>query len=365
MQVQTFIADSVADAVTQIRAELGAEAVVLNVRQQASSGLSRLWQKPRIEVLACVPETNSGRGAGQEMAELNQAATQARASGSDDDALPPAPPISFGDRLEFSEMSLSLSNSVAAPTSWRIGAVLESSGLLPLHVQRFVEQLRTTFGDTPPPSVKDEFEFASRVFSQLWRPLTVNDASASRMHVFIGAPGVGKTTVLCKWLAKTVLLQGRSAAVWRLDSRSANAAESLSVYGEILGVPVHRCSAPRLATEEDILFVDFPGVDWNDLAALHDLQERVSALPSPQVHLVLNAAYDAQLSLAQVRAFSSLPITDLIFTHVDEEPRWGKLWNFVLGTKYPARFLSGGQNIPGDFLSATAARILDRQFSHK
>ncbi len=365
MQVQTFIADSVADAVAQIRAELGTSAVVLNVRQQASSGLSRLWQKPRIEVLACIPEKNSNRAAAPEMSELTSTAPEIRPIAADSDDLPPPPPITFGDRLELSEMSLNLSNAAPPPTSWRIGPVLENGGLLPLHAQRVVEQLRSTFGDTPPPSMKDEFEFASRVLSQMWRPLTVNDASASRMHVFIGAPGVGKTTVLCKWLAKAVLLQGRSAAVWRLDGRSANTAESLSIYGEILGVPVHRCSAPRLAAEEDMLFVDFPGVDWNDLGALHDLQERVASLPSPQVHLVLHAAYDAHLSLAQVRAFSSLPITDLIFTHVDEETRWGKLWNFVLGTKYPARFLSGGQNIPGDFLSATAGRILDRQFSQK
>lgn len=364
MQVQTFIADSVADAVTQIRSELGASAVVLNVRQQTASGLARLWQKPRIEVLACVPEQHGERVAPSDNSPLVSAAPEVRPVSSADE-LPPPPPISFGDRLELSEMSLSLSNSAAAPSSWRIGPVLENGGLLPLHAQRVVEQLRTSFGDVPPASVKEEFEFAARVLARMWRPLSVNEASASRMHVFIGAPGVGKTTVLCKWLAKSVLLQNRSAAVWRLDGRSANTAESLSIYGEILGVPVHRCSAPRLAAEEDLLFVDFPGVDWNDLGALHDLQERVASLPSPQVHLVLNAAYDAHLSLAQVRAFSSLPITDLIFTHVDEETRWGKLWNFVLGTKYPARFLSGGQNIPGDFLSATAGRILERQFSQK
>jgi flagellar biosynthesis GTPase FlhF len=52
----------------------------------------------------------------------------------------------------------------------------------------------------------------------------------------------------------------------------------------------------------------------------------------------------------------------LILTHLDEEPRWGKLWNVVLGTKYPVRFLSAAQNIPGEFLSATAERILIRQF---
>jgi flagellar biosynthesis GTPase FlhF len=76
----------------------------------------------------------------------------------------------------------------------------------------------------------------------------------------------------------------------------------------------------------------------------------------------LNAAYEVPLLMAQIRAFSSLPIEDLILTHLDEEPRWGKIWNVVLGTNYPVRYLSAAQNVPGDFYPATAERILARQF---
>ena len=54
----------------------------------------------------------------------------------------------------------------------------------------------------------------------------------------------------------------------------------------------------------------------------------------------------------------SWPVTDLIFTHLDEETRWGKLWNFVLGTDLPIRFLSAGQNVPGHFREATADLLL-------
>ncbi|HTI70139.1 MAG TPA: hypothetical protein VMF06_09240, partial [Candidatus Limnocylindria bacterium] len=56
MRVHTFIADTAFEAVERIRAELGPGAVVLNVRQLPADGLSRLWKRPRIEVLATVPE---------------------------------------------------------------------------------------------------------------------------------------------------------------------------------------------------------------------------------------------------------------------------------------------------------------------
>ena len=56
MKVFTFIAESAPEAVAQIRAQLGPEAVVLNVRKLEPDGLQKIWRKPRIEVVAHVPE---------------------------------------------------------------------------------------------------------------------------------------------------------------------------------------------------------------------------------------------------------------------------------------------------------------------
>jgi flagellar biosynthesis protein FlhF len=55
MQVHTFIVDSALEAVEQVRAKLGPDAVVLSVRRLPADGLSKLWKKPRIEVLAAAP----------------------------------------------------------------------------------------------------------------------------------------------------------------------------------------------------------------------------------------------------------------------------------------------------------------------
>jgi flagellar biosynthesis GTPase FlhF len=68
------------------------------------------------------------------------------------------------------------------------------------------------------------------------------------------------------------------------------------------------------------------------------------------------------LLLKQVEAFSCLPLADLIFTHLDEEARTGKLWNLVLETNVAIGFLSAGQNVPGDFRAASAELLLPRQW---
>src|SRR5580693_2139476 len=56
MEPVAFVAASAEEAVAQIRAKLGPEAVVLNVRPLPANGLARIWQKPMIEVLAYTPE---------------------------------------------------------------------------------------------------------------------------------------------------------------------------------------------------------------------------------------------------------------------------------------------------------------------
>jgi flagellar biosynthesis GTPase FlhF len=76
---------------------------------------------------------------------------------------------------------------------------------------------------------------------------------------------------------------------------------------------------------------------------------------------VLNAAYETTLLFEQFNAFAPLMPEDLIFTHLDEEPRRVKLWNFVLGTNCSLGWLGGGQKIPGEFHRAESSLL----FPHK
>jgi flagellar biosynthesis protein FlhF len=241
--------------------------------------------------------------------------------------------------------------------------LLEQTGLLPAHAESIVAELCARHGAEAPVSIAEEIELAKQVLASRWKNSPTN---TDGVHVFIGAPGSGKTTALCKWLAQISLVEGRSAAVWRLDGQIANTAEQLSVFGEIFGVKVERFApANGELPDADVLFVDLPGVNHSDANAVAQLAQRIAGIPGAQVHLVVNAAYETSLLLAQVRAFSRLPIADVIVTHLDEESRWGKIWNLVLGSSCRVRQLGTGQNIPGDFLSASAEQVFSHQFPRK
>lgn len=359
MPTQTFIAGSAAEAVAQIREQLGPEAVVLNVRQLPAPGFTRLWQRPRIEVTAAVPDAPPAEP--DQLGDLRREIAALR-----DLVVQPVRPVAPPPVREETVPDFAY-EPVPDATGWRIGQVLQKVGLLPLHAQRVIEQLQLRHGETPPAQFSEEMACAREVMTQLWNAPALTPVQESRpLHVFLGPPGAGKTTALCKWLTQAVLLEGQSARVWRLDGQTANTAESLSVHGEILGVPVERAWDTTAAIGPgEIGFVDLPGVDARDPVALASLRQRLAAWPHAQIHLVLNAAYDTQLLLSQARAWSSLPLTDLVLTHLDEEPRQGKLWNLVLGTNVALRFLGAGQNVPGDFRSVSAETLLTAIFTGK
>lgn len=337
IQSMPFIAASAEEAVAQIRARLGPDAVVLNVRPLKAPGLARFWQKPMIEVVAYRPEPPAPPP-------------------------PPAAPVNealagFRQELEELKQQFDLNDS-----GWRVAALLQKTGLLPLHAQHILDGLTSAHGDLPPASLAEEISLARAQMVRNWRaPYTIGPRST---HVLIGPAGSGKSTVLCKWLTQAALVEGRQARVWRLDGNTANTAEFLSVHGEVLDAEVERCWTPGgHGLAEDIGFIDLPGVDWRNPLAIRELSGHLMRLGSPHMHLVLNGAYDINVLLAQARAFSVLPLEDLIVSHLDEEPHWGKLWNLTLGAGLPIRYLSAGQNIPGEFWEASAELLLARQFS--
>ncbi len=349
-----FVANSAAEALARIQAQMGPEAVVLNVRQLPVNGLARLWKKPLIEVLACPP----GLFRGAEAAETSP--TDAAFPAPSDLAIPHEPsPSSWQQQGVSSGMEgLDLAGGLR-PSRWKVSRLLSTAGLIPLLAQKVIDDLEMHHGVEPPATLPEEIQLLRETLRQLWN--VAGPIQSHRPQVLIGAPGSGKTTLLCKWMTKSVLMENCPARVFRLDGVTANTGEMLEVHAEILGVPVSRMApGSSNSTSAGWQLVDIPGVDWRDRQAIGDLRRVLDKISGAEVHLVLNGAYEVSVLLAQIRAFSSLPLSGLMITHLDEDQRWGKLWNLVLGSPLAVRFLSAGQSVPGEFLEATPERLNDR-----
>ena len=334
MKLSAFIAENANDAVRLVQENLGPDAVIVGVRKLPASGFARLLHRPgQIEVTAGVPE--KPRHAVPEGVDAY---------------------VPFSEENENAEMA----PTPRAAHRWRSIAWLESLGLLPEFADRLELKLRTTHGTKPPEMPIAEWAAVRDTLATFWRPPHHEEDGTGRPHVLIGPPGSGKTTALCKWLTAAVLKGEHRARIWRLDGETANTSEFLSLHCELIGVPAERFWNGAAGAEE-LLFVDLPGVECHGAAGMKALREVLASLPAPHIHLVLNAAYETTLLFEQFNAFAALLPEDLIFTHLDEEPRRVKLWNFVLGTNCTLGWLAGGQKIPGEFHRAESSLLFPRR----
>lgn len=344
MKIVPFIAENAPAALAKIHAELGPDAVVLSVRQLPAHGFKRLLHQPgHVEVLACLMEEKI--------------------------ASPPlVDPVKTATGyvpFELPEDSGMFPETAPTPRPWQSITWLESMGLLPAFADRVQDRVHARYGNKPPPMPIAEWSAVRGVLTEFWRPRATHSTGPERPHVFIGPPGSGKTTVLCKWLTTAVLTEERKARVWRLDGATANTSEFLTVHCEMLGVPVTRFWSEPDTSATGLSFIDLPGVEIGDKQGLTALRDQLAVLPAPHVHLVLNAAYETAVMWEQFHAFAPFQPQDVSFTHLDEERRRVKLWNFVLGTNCSLNFLSAGQKIPGEFLSAESGLLFPHENNRK
>ena len=342
MRYATIVAENPQAALTQVHDQLGPDAVIVSARKMRPPGMAWLWPGNRkIEVTAYVPEKPPEPT--KEIVPLrNEAAT-----------------FRPGNRMAMERQAPGSQTS-----RWRSISWLESNGLLPAFSRQLEEKARLLYGQRPLPVMQSEWTAITDLIICHWLPARQEAVGTGRPHVFIGPAGSGKTTALCKWMNSAMLFDQHSVRVWRLDGESANSAELLTLHCELTGVPMERFwDEPD--DSADLQFVDLPGVEMDNPDAMSALRDQLSLLPNPHVHLVLNAAYESSILFEQFRAFEQFRPEDIIFTHLDEESRRVKLWNFVLGTKCPISFLGAGQKIPGEFRRAEPALLFPQKNTGK
>jgi len=309
-----FVVSTAAEAAAVIRDRLGPEARVLSVRTVPAAGLRRLWSSPRIEVIAQSSPASPAATPEPESPEALPVAPQARAQG----ARRPAP--SLAQLLRRSGLSeMALARLQMAPYWTDLAAA-------PIH-RALVE-------------VGDRLQAES---ARRWKRAPLDRVA------FLGSPGAGRTTALCKWLGAEVFRRGRSGHVVTVELDRPNAPGQLPLFCEALGVPVHRYPAPsRPQSPGGFVAFDVPSFSASNPEANAALAGFLSREGITQRILVINAAYDHASLRAAYSAGRGLGATHLIFSHLDEVTQWGRLWDYVFDRSLEPLFLANGPSLTGD-----------------
>jgi len=158
VKILRFIADNPNEALAQIHARLGPEAVVLSVRRVPVEGLARLWQRNgRVELLAGIPDPTPDHF---------HSVTQPTCA----------------DDNPFTEAAIALGR-------WQTVAWLEAMGLLPEHAVRLQSHLNAVHGESRPTSLDEEWAIVSAMLASFW-------TTAPRLEDG-GAPGR-----MCLWVRR-------------------------------------------------------------------------------------------------------------------------------------------------------------------
>lgn len=182
----------------------------------------------------------------------------------------------------------------------------------------------------------------------------------------IGPTGVGKTTTLAKIAAQYLSRFGGRVALVTIDTYRIAAVEQLKVYGEIMRLPVEVVIKPReldLALERlhdfDLILIDTAGRSPLNGGDLQELANFIRPHLGIENHLILPATTREREIEEIIRRFSIVPISNFIFSKLDECGQLGVLLNIHYKNDTPISFLTNGQRVPEDLIMPSPAAIAD------
>lgn len=344
-----FLVRTAEEAVQTIRERLGPNARVLSVRQVGAGGLGGLLGQQKLEVIAQVSEKEADVGkidlaaGGQRTEPANFAGSSLLTEG-------------FNPEMQADGRSVALlpngtRRAQRRDTLPRLPELLRRSGFSEAVIGRVQTSLSLTDDDDRPlhhALVEVGQHFRSQAGKRRPRPLPARTA-------FLGTPGVGRTTALCKWLAREVFELQRQGRVLKAEFDRPNPAEGLAVFCEALGLSLeYYAPADEQAPSTiggppgEFLYADLPGLSLRNPKENETISRFLEREKFTGRVLVLNGLYDISMLRRSCAAGVDLGATHVVFTHLDELEHWGRLWDFLLESELTPLFLATGPSLTGD-----------------
>lgn len=280
MRLKTFYAANMTEAMRQIRAALGEEAVIIASRKRRDGS---------VEVSAAIEPA------------------------ADDEMTPAANPATVPDS--------------AANPALTIARALAYHGAPPRLVER-LSLAALTFGTIPAEAALGSALDDAYAF----RPLPLVPA---RPLMLIGLPGAGKTVTIAKLAARAVL-SGSALTLITCDTVRAGGISQLAAFTELMRQPLLAADQPAelasrvaQASAKGPVLIDTPGINPFDAQELDQLKRLIAAAGAEPV-LAMAAGGEAAEAAEAATAFASAGATRLLATRLDTARRYGGLLHAAL-----------------------------------
>jgi flagellar biosynthesis protein FlhF len=315
MHLKRYRRETVKEALRAVREDLGPNALILSTRMVTATGVRGWFGARVVEVTAAAerPTMSGSRHVDEPVA--------SRADRSIDEVVA---------RLQAIGLDPVLARDVAKalPVNRRRGATLET--------------IRETL----------ELQLA---------PLAADDDTFAPIEVFVGPPGVGKTTTIAKIAAQERAKHGERLGLLSADGFRVGAIEQLRLYADILGTPLKVARTPgelesALRGSKRPMLLDTAGRSASDEVS-REMLRVLAGRKDVRTHLVLAANTPASVVRRTLDRFEDARPSRLVITKLDEAESIAPIVSLVRDRNLPVSYLGTGQAVPEDLERATAPAL--------
>jgi flagellar biosynthesis protein FlhF len=315
MHLKRYRRETVKEALRAVREDLGPDALVLSTRLVAAPGMKGWFGRRVVEVTAAAerPSLSDSRHVDEPAASKVDRATDQLVA-----------------RLQAAGLDGGLARDVARalPASKRRGATLQT--------------IRETL----------ELQLAA---------ITAIDEEFAPIEVFVGPPGVGKTTTIAKIAAQERARHGKRVGLVAADGFRVGAVEQLRLFADILGSPL---TVARTAGELEQalrgakrpLLLDTAGRSPSDDVS-REMLRVLAGRKDVRTHLVMAANTPYATARKTLERFEDARPSRLVLTKLDEAESLAPLVSLLRERQLPISYLGTGQSIPEDLQRATAPAL--------
>ena len=406
MNLQTFRAPTMAEALGQVKSTMGHDAVILHTRTLLTRRWLGLRRQEVVEITAGkglnVGARHPRRAAAAAAAPAAPVATVPRqlpAAYQRQIAAPAAAAASYGDPVANRQrlldtpaastaMMMSVNNEIATLKEMMrnvIGTIRQTKTphvpeelfdyYLQLVENEVADELASEIIKTLERQVRPEHHqqpeyMRGKIAEQIERmlpstgPIVRTKTFGPHVVALIGPTGVGKTTTLAKLAANLKLREKHRVGLITVDTYRIAAIDQLRRYAEIIGSPLKVVAsaddmrdAVRAMGDCDFILIDTAGRSPNDTLKLNELRGLLAAAEPDEVHLVLSTTASQDCVELAVEKFSDVRVDKIIFTKVDEAAHVGTVLNVVRKVNKSLSYITTGQDVPDDIEVGRGSRL--------
>lgn len=355
MKIKKYVAQTMPEAMRKIRADLGADAVILNSKEITQKGILGLFKKRKIEVIAALdPQPLSVK---KEQVEATLPKIKINPVVSDNGNVAVLNEIKNLKRMI--EMQSSQENDYLPDYQAAFNYLVE---------QEIEENLAKELVDIVVPydtdkEIKPSLEIIMKdIQVEIEKRLTTINLQKfennQQVIHFVGPTGVGKTTTLAKIAAHNILKERKKVAFITTDTYRIAAIDQLKTYARILGVPVEVAysiddykKAVNQFDTYDLILVDTAGRNFRDEQYVKELLSNIDQ--NIKTYIVLSLTAKQKDIIDIYHQFDHIRSKEVIFTKLDETRQYGSILNIALENQIKVAYLTNGQDVPDDLITPT------------